>query len=168
MFCSDASKRSAQTLFMHIAALPECVRRSLPEPNRRRGNAVLCHATTAEPVVRQGASTMPAIWHRASSALPDVRRSDTTLSSFARHLAGGERRWSGSAIGAAGLSERAPIAQSGSDGHRKHRAQACFTLALLYSRAPCWLLWLGVQKRRRYSAFAPVCCCAILRTPVLR
>jgi hypothetical protein len=57
MYGYDASKRSAQTLFMHIAAFPECVRRSLPEPNRRSGNAVLCHATTAEPVVRQGAST---------------------------------------------------------------------------------------------------------------
>jgi len=60
MFCSDASKRSAQALFMHIAAFPECVRRSLPEPNRRSGNAVLCHATTAEPIAKQGASILRA------------------------------------------------------------------------------------------------------------
>ena len=94
-------------------------------------------------------------WCKAGCALPSVRRSCTLLSSFARHRAGGERRWSSSAIGAAWLSERALIAQSGSDGHRKHRAQACFILALLYSRAPCWLLRLDVQKRRLYAAFAP-------------
>ena len=57
MFCSDASKRSAQTLFMHIAALPEV---SEAKPNRRSGNAVLCHAFTAEPVAKQGASIMRA------------------------------------------------------------------------------------------------------------
>jgi len=49
-----AGKRSAQTLFMHIAALPEV---SEAKPNRMSGNAVLCHATTAEPGARQGAST---------------------------------------------------------------------------------------------------------------
>ncbi len=136
---------------MHIAALPEV---SEAKPNRRSGNAVLCHATTAEPVVRQCASTKRAKWHKAGCALPDVRWSCTILSSFARHRAGGERRWSGSAIGAAWLSERAPIAQSGSNGHRKHRAQACFILALLYSRAPWWVVRLGVQKRRLYAAFA--------------
>ena len=49
-----AGKRSAQTLFRHIAALPEV---SEAKPNRRSGNAVLCHAPTAEPIVRQCAST---------------------------------------------------------------------------------------------------------------
>ena len=49
------ASKARRKLFMHIAALPECVRRSLPEPNRRRGNAVLCHSTTAEqlPVIRR-------------------------------------------------------------------------------------------------------------------
>ena len=94
--------------------------------------------------------------HKAACALLGVWRSCTILSLFAHHRAGGERRWSGSAIGAAWLSERAPIAQSGSDGRRKHRAQDCFILALLYSSAPCWLMLLGVQKRRRYSFFAGV------------
>ena len=91
---------------------------------------------------------------KAACALVGVRWSCTILYSFAHHLAGGERRWSGSAIGAAWLSERAPIAQSGSDGRRKHRAQACFILALLYSSAPWWIVRRGVLKRRLYAAFA--------------
>ena len=63
-----------------------------------------------------------------------------------------------------GSAIRCLIAQSGSDGRRKHRAQACFLLALLDPSAPWWLLRLGVHERRRHSAFAPVCYCAVLRT----
>jgi hypothetical protein len=83
MYGYDASKRSAQTLFMHIAAFPECVRRSLPEPNRRSGNAVLCHATTAEllPVLRR-------------------RRSPKFFSLFAHK--GGDRQWSEAELPVAG------------------------------------------------------------------
>jgi len=41
--------------------------------------------------------------HKAACAMLGVRRSCTILSSFAHYRAGGERRWSGSAIGAAWL-----------------------------------------------------------------
>ncbi len=132
-----AGKRSAQNAFHAAWRVTPC-RAAMPSQRSRSPNRAPAHA------VKQ---------HNASCALLGVRRSCTILS-FAHHLTGGERRWSGSAIGAARLSELAPIARSGSDGRRKQRAQACFILALLYSSAPCWLLRLGMQKRRRYSAFA--------------
>ncbi len=39
----------------------------------------------------------------------------------------------------------------------KQQAVELAALALLYSRAPCWLRRRCVHERRRYSAFAPVC-----------
>ena len=45
------------------------------------------------------------------------------------------------------------------------KAQACFTLALLYPSAPCLEVQGGFLERRRYSAFATVCCCAVVMKP---
>ena len=164
MFCSDASKRSAQTLFMHIAAFPECVRRSLPEPNRRSGNAVLCNATTAEPVVRLCAST------KRESGIKQGAHCLTCGGAvlFFLHLrvTGLEVNGAGAAVQSAlpGLASERQLRRAKVTGTESTGRKLAFSWRSCSSRAPWWLLRLGVHERRRHSAFAPVCCCAILRT----
>ena len=76
------------------------------------------------------------------------------FSLFARYRAGSEPCRSGSVIGSSLAVSMAPMAQSGGDGRWRHRAQACFLVALLYSSAPCWRYLRGWRERRRYTAFA--------------
>jgi hypothetical protein len=75
-------------------------------------------------------------------------------------LAGSDPCRSGSVIGASLAASMAPMTQSGGDGRWKHRAQACFLLALLYSRAPCWRElqgWGGAKAVVRFRGMGRSC-----------
>ena len=73
-----------------------------------------------------------------AGAFKKALRRPWSFSSFARYRAGSDPCRSVRVIGASLAASMAPMAQSGGDGRWRHRAQACFLLALLYSRAPCW------------------------------
>ena len=135
MFCFDASKRSAQKDF----------------------HAAWCVLATGGLLVSRSRDFLKveaACVFCAVGAFKKPLWRPWFFSSFARYRAGSDPCRSGSVIGASLAASMAPMTLSGGDGRWKHREQACFLVALLYSSAPCWRLLRGCGERRRYSAFA--------------
>ena len=112
MFCFDASKRSAQIDF-HAAW---CVLAPGGLLVSRSKGFLQAEAMCAFCIARVCKKPLRRPWF---------------FSSFARYRAGGEPCRSGNVIGASLGVSMAPMAQSGGDGRWRHRAQACFLVALL-------------------------------------
>jgi len=93
-------------------------------------HAVLSLLLTCEPEQGFLESGSCVLFLRSWSFQKPLRR-PWFFSLFALYRAGGEPCRSGSVIGASLAASLAPMAQSGGDGRWKHRAQACFLLALL-------------------------------------
>jgi hypothetical protein len=112
-FCFDASKRSAQIVFRAAGCVlaPGGLLVSRSKGFCENGGYVLfLHSRSFEKTFAE------VTWF---------------FSSFARYRAGSEPCRSGSVIGASLAASLAPMAQSGGDGRWRHRAQACFLVALL-------------------------------------